>query len=65
MRNWLINCRKRKGLSQTELAKRAGISQPSYCAIEKSKTTPRPATAKRIAHELGFDWTKFFNDKGA
>ena len=60
MRNWLINCRKQKGLSQVELSKRAGISQPSYCAIESGKSNPKPTTAKRLAQILGIDWTDFF-----
>lgn len=61
-RNWLVALRKKAGLNQKEAAFRSGIKQPSYCEIEKGKSTPRIYTAKRIAEVLGFDWTLFFEE---
>jgi transcriptional regulator with XRE-family HTH domain len=60
MRDWLIKLRKKKGLTQVEVAEKAGISQPSLCDIERGVTSPRPDTAKKIAEVLDFPWTKFF-----
>ena len=60
MRQWLVTIRAKHGLSQAEVAKRAKISQPSLCAIERGDLTPRPLTAMRIASVLGFDWTDFY-----
>ena len=65
MRNWLIKIRKTRALTQNEVAKSVHISQPSYCNIEKGKINPSPKTAQKIASVLGFDWTVFFNEKGA
>ncbi len=65
MRAWLVTYRKRYGFSQKALAKKVGISQPSYCTIESGKTNPSPKTAQKIASVLGFDWTVFFDEKGA
>ena len=62
-RTWLIEARKKAMLNQKEAACRSGISQPSYCAIEKGKSSPRVLIAKKIAEVLGFDWTLFYEDK--
>jgi transcriptional regulator with XRE-family HTH domain len=60
MRDWLITIRKKQGLSQKEVSERIGVSQPSYCTIERGVTNPSVDTAKRIAEILGFDWTRFY-----
>lgn len=62
MRDWLIQLRKEKNISQKNLAQKAGISQHYYCWIEKGmRGANLPAyTAKRIADALGFDWTRFY-----
>jgi len=67
LRNWLIVARMRKGYSQKKMSELVGISQPSYCAYEKGKTTPRPRHAQKIAKILGFSWEEFFKEdtKGA
>lgn len=62
MRNWLIEARKKAGFPQEYVAHRAGISQQHYSFIESGERRPSPEVAKRIAHFLGFDWTKFFED---
>lgn len=60
MREWLVKARKEKRLSQVEVAKQVGISQPSYCDIENGKMSPKPVNAHRIAEILGIEWTRFY-----
>ena len=61
IRGWLIEKRKALGFSQGQVAVAAGISQPSYCAIENGVTkTPKPETAKKIAAFVGIPWTRFY-----
>lgn len=52
-----------KGIQQKELALRVGTSKALICAYEKGYRTPKPKTAKKIAAELDFDWTKFYEDQ--
>ncbi|MBS3909199.1 MAG: helix-turn-helix transcriptional regulator [Actinobacteria bacterium] len=53
----LIGIRIRKGLNQTELAARAGITGGFMSQIERGIYRPSPRTAYRIAEalEVGFD----------
>ena len=60
MRSWLIQLRKDSGLTQTEVAAKASISQNYYSYIEKYNRNPTVSVAKRIAAVLGFDWTKLY-----
>jgi transcriptional regulator with XRE-family HTH domain len=46
-------CRLRAGLTQHELARRAGISQPALARIESGRVIPRVDTAARLLHECG------------
>ncbi|MBD5118534.1 MAG: helix-turn-helix transcriptional regulator [Clostridiales bacterium] len=62
MRNWLITIRKEKGYPQKYVAELIGVAPPSYCNIEKGKTSPAVSTAKKIGAVLGFDWTRFYDD---
>lgn len=62
MREWLIQKRKRALLTQADVARRSGISQPSYNAIEQGKTDPKPETAKKISAVLEFEWTRFYEE---
>jgi DNA-binding XRE family transcriptional regulator len=48
MRSW----REHLGLTQAEVAARAGISQAAYAQMETVER-PRSATIKKIAHALG------------
>ncbi|MDR0827387.1 MAG: type II toxin-antitoxin system prevent-host-death family antitoxin [Desulfovibrio sp.] len=48
--------REHLGLTQGEVARRMGISQPAYARIENKDTQPRIATCKRLAEALGIAW---------
>ena len=61
-REWLISLRKKAGLPQKYISEQVGISQASYCTIERGKINPSVETAKRIADTLGFKWTRFYED---
>lgn len=62
MREWLIEIRKSKKLSQYKAAQLSGISQSYYAAIEVgSRGNPLNVdVAKKIASALGFQWTRFY-----
>lgn len=59
-REWLIAYRKEKKYKQKEMANEIDVSQSTYSAYEMGDRTPKPATAKKIAKVLKFDWTKFY-----
>ncbi len=48
--------REHLGLTQEEVARRMGISQPAYAKLEGKSAQPRVATCKRIAEALGVEW---------
>jgi transcriptional regulator with XRE-family HTH domain len=48
-----LAARKRMGLTQRELAERAGISQPMISAIERGQQDPRHSTLERIMAAAG------------
>lgn len=60
MRQWLIDLRKDKGLTQEAMAEMLGVTQPSIGLWESGQRTPKPQAAKKVAEILGFDWTKFY-----
>ncbi len=45
--------REHLGLIQSEVAKRAGMSQPAYAKLEKPGANPRIATLRKLAKALG------------
>jgi ribosome-binding protein aMBF1 (putative translation factor) len=47
--------RRRAGMSQNELAERAGTSQPSIARLEKGQVSPTVITLDRVARALGTD----------
>jgi transcriptional regulator with XRE-family HTH domain len=47
--------RRRAGVSQSELAARTGMSQPSIARLEKGQVSPTVITLDRIARALGTD----------
>ncbi|WP_074011046.1 helix-turn-helix domain-containing protein [Numidum massiliense] len=52
MRQWLIDTRQSKGLTQQHVACLAGISRSYYSQIESGAKTPGKETAKKVAHAL-------------
>lgn len=48
----LIAFRVEHGLSQTQLGKRCGVSQPAIARLESGEHEPRLATLRRVAHAL-------------
>jgi ribosome-binding protein aMBF1 (putative translation factor) len=48
----IIKTRRREGLTQAELARRAAIRPETLNRIEKGRTTPDTATIARIEHAL-------------
>ena len=59
-RNWLIEYRQKKGLSQEKIAELIGITQQAYSQYEIGGLRPSVETAKKIAKILGFKWTRFY-----
>ena len=55
MRTWLKDIRNERGLLQTEVASKAGISRPFYTMIETGKRNPSTKLAKKLAFILGFE----------
>ena len=47
--------RQRAGLTQSELARRAGTSQPAVARLEAGESSPSLATLERLATAAGFD----------
>jgi DNA-binding XRE family transcriptional regulator len=41
------------GMTQQELARRAGMTQPALARLEKSESKPRISTLKKIASAMG------------
>ncbi|MFD0768832.1 helix-turn-helix transcriptional regulator [Bacillus sp. CGMCC 1.60114] len=53
-RDWLIEIRKKHGLTQEDIAKVVKTSPSHYGDIETGRRTPRPPLAMRIAVFLSF-----------
>ena len=51
----LVSFRIEHGLSQAELARRCGVSQPAIARLERGEHEPRLATLRRVAHALDAD----------
>ena len=51
--NRIRYCRLRAGLTQEELAKRAGMSQPELARIEAGRVSPRIDTVERLLRAYG------------
>ncbi|WP_041668456.1 helix-turn-helix transcriptional regulator [Acetobacterium woodii] len=60
MRDWLINKRKEKKLSQEGVAFYAKVSRQYISMIETGKRDPSVKVAKLIGDRLSFDWKMFF-----
>lgn len=59
-REWLIEKRKKKKLTQTDLAERVSCKTAYISLIENGERSPSVETAKKIADILKFNWTKFY-----
>ncbi|MFE4569988.1 helix-turn-helix transcriptional regulator [Paenibacillus chitinolyticus] len=64
MRHWLVQFRKLSGLTQQEVADKAGISRSYYADIEQGSKNASGRAAKLISDVLGFEMTLFFADVG-
>ena len=62
MRSWLKTKRNNKGLTQSVVAKMAGIDVTMVSKIELGERNPSVEVAKKIAAALDFDWVRFYQD---
>lgn len=62
MREWMKDARKKKNLTQEQVAERIGCSRSLITDVENEKASPSISTAKAIAETLDFKWTIFFDD---
>lgn len=60
----LNEIRNKKNMTMLELSNKVGISESYYCNIENGVRRPSVKVAKKIGKTLGFNWTKFFEEKG-
>ena len=58
--NKLKQYRKKVKMTQTELAKRTGVSRQSIYAIETQKSEPSLELAFKLSHSLGVEITDLF-----
>lgn len=63
-RQWLVEKREDKKMSQDAVAKKLGVSRPYYGLIENGMRNPSVGLSKKIAKVFGFKWTIFFEEKG-
>jgi transcriptional regulator with XRE-family HTH domain len=49
----LRRLRLRDGLSQRDLAERAGLTQSTVLRLENEQVAPRPSTVRKLARALG------------
>ena len=63
VREWLVQARAAKGMSQAAVAKQSGIVQQSYQLIENGVNRPRVETAQRIGAVLDIPWARFYEDE--
>jgi len=54
--------RKARGLSQRELASKAGLTNGTISLIEKNKTSPSVASLKRLLDAMPISMTEFFSE---
>lgn len=62
MRRWLVEKRKKRGLTQVEMAILLKIPETTYQAYERGTRTPRINRAKILANKLGVSWLLFVDD---
>lgn len=61
-RTWLVSARKKKGLKQSDFAKKVGIAKSYLSAIENGERNPSGVTALKISKELDVPMEWFYED---
>ncbi|MDZ5712648.1 helix-turn-helix domain-containing protein [Jeotgalibacillus haloalkalitolerans] len=61
-REWLIELRKSKGLTQQKVADQSFIDRSYYSQLENGLRDPSPSVAENIAQVLDFNFMRFFTD---
>lgn len=61
-RDWLIQIRKEKDLTQQDVAFLVGLSKNHYCNIENGVRDPSGKLALKISKKLDFQMEKFYQD---
>ena len=61
----LRELRRRKGLSQKDLAELAGVGQDTISGIESGRHEARPSTIRKLASALGVEVEDFFRETEA
>jgi len=59
MIKYLVQFRKRQGVSLRELARRADVAPASLSAIEKGRSSPTLATLHKLLNAMGADFASF------
>ena len=57
----LSEARHKTGLTQAQVAKKAGINANAYAKIERGESNSRPVTLKKIARALEIDLAKLID----
>lgn len=60
----LKSVRKKHGLSQRELAKRAGVTNSTISMIEKNSVSPSVSSLKKVIAGIPMSMVEFFSDEG-
>lgn len=55
--------REKAGITQSELAEQAGITQAMLCWIEQGKRNPSLLSCEKIAHLLGCKISELFSEE--
>lgn len=64
-REWLINLRNEKELTQETLAEMCNTTQMTISNIENGTRRPSTKLAQRLANILDFKWTRFYENDSA
>ncbi len=59
--NILSEARHKQGITQAQVAKKAGINANAYAKIERGESQSRPVTLKKIAKALEIDTSKIMD----
>lgn len=59
----MIGLRNKKGISQSELARRSGVPQKTISRMENTKSQPSLGTYYKLADALGYNMKLIFEEK--